>query len=199
MTKGQPYLPDLINAISLRYSFRKFPVTFEEIGGGTSVFSLGKWEDTQIDELTIYTDGLVARSRANSTVTEALVDDLYEFALNSFGIEKVAAPKEKRLYESAVVVQMESKVSDRLQRLCKGLKNDLDAFLGGYGAGDYDFQPGGLQFDVDATRHPESRPIPFALMRRVKTPYTENYWFSSGPLKTDDLVAVLGNLETALS
>lgn len=192
--KGQPFLPEVIAAIAGRYSFQRFPTTVDEILGEKTVFTMGKWSDIQLEEMTTYGDGLIVRAKANNAITEAFVDDLYRFVLESFGLERLPSPVERRLYESAVVVQFSKSLAERFS-IAEGLKNSLEGLLSNYGIGDYDYQPGGIQFDVDLTLHPEGRPIPFSLVRRIRTPFPDNYWFSSAPLRTDDHLEVLKSLE----
>ncbi len=64
MEEGQPYLPDLVDALVDRYSFLQSPGTMEEMQDEHSVFAMGKWRNTQIQELTAYSDGMIVRMRA---------------------------------------------------------------------------------------------------------------------------------------
>lgn len=196
-SRGQPFAPDAVAAIVRRYNFQKFPNTIDEFRGDTKTFSMGKWGDVQIDEFAAYNDGIIASATARTDVIADFLDDLYSFALKEFGLERVVVPKEARFFESSVVVQMDTAISEKLSFL-KGLIRDLEAFMSQYGLGDFDFQPYALQAGVDMARYPGKRPSPFSLVRRVNIAFEENYWWSSAPLKTDDHLKVLENLESAM-
>ncbi len=194
MNKGQPYLPDLVAALVERYGFLRFPSTYEEIVADKSVFAMGKWQGVQIEEMTTYSDGIIVRMKTSTSVSESFIDDLYNLALEKFGLERVSSPGERRLFESAVVVQFEKDVAQRLS-FTEGLRRSVEGCLSNYGAGDYEYQPGSFQLDADATQHAEGKPIPFSLVRRVRTPFDDNIWFSSAPLRTDDHVETLRLLD----
>ena len=197
VTKGQPYVPEVIESIVSRYEFLKFPSTFEELASDTKIFSIGRWRNTQIDELALYGDGLIVSSKSDTELLDKLVEDIYETASEKYGLNRLSSPKETRQFESALVVHLDKDVTKRLSFL-SGLTNDLNGFVSQYGLGDFDFVPSGIHLEADPVRYPTRRPRAFTLARRVSTPYEDGYWYSAAPLKTQDHLAVLENLETAL-
>ena len=69
----------------------------------------------------------------------------------------------------------------------------------GYGLRPFKFDFGGLSLATDPTLYAGRKPVAFTLARRVNAPYSEKFFYSSAPLKTDDHVALLQQLEKALS
>lgn len=172
-----------------RYSFQHFPKAAPQPGSSENAkFGVGGFNDTQIDDLTVYHDGLIVSARATSDVLDAFLDDLYAFVAADFGIEK--GTPETRNYETSVIVTMDERVARKFDFL-EGLRNDLAGFRND---GEYHFS--GLRLEPDMGN---TTTVPrFVFERRIRVPFSENQWFSAAPLKTADLLATLDNLEAQL-
>lgn len=193
----RPFLPDVLAAIIQRYKFVGFPTGLEELSAASRSLKMGSWQGAQIDDLSVYNDGLIVTAPQNTDVVDEFIDDLYVFTKEHFGYSSMIGYRENRHYESAVVVELPSNVSSRLLPL-HGLCDDLASHQREYGLADFEFQPSRLAVDVDASKHTGKRPIQFTLERRLGEPFEKNHWFSSAPLKSNDHVAVLRKLTNAL-
>lgn len=191
--EGQPFLPDLIKAISERYRFQKFPSSYEDLISESRTFQLGVWDKIQIEEMSVYNDGIIFYARAPTDFLENFCEDLLKFASNEFGMESIKT-SERRHYESAIVAKLDPNVTKKFEFL-DALNSDLAKFQNSYGLGSYAFAPASIESSVDVTAAAGKRPISFTLIRRVDVPFDEGVWFSAAPLKTRDHVSILERLE----
>lgn len=142
-------------------------------------------------EVTFYHDGLVASSRTSTGDTDLFLDD----ALGKLAQESIVdyRPRtiKRKLYSSEIVSSFERRLAiPALERVCQLLSQTV------YG-GNHGFEAAGLIFDIDQAA--SGRQIPFRFERRANAPFSENTYYSHGPLKTPDHIAVLRTLEEALA
>jgi hypothetical protein len=97
---GQIYLPDAITKLVERYSFVKAPNADQAL---PYIFSVGKFQNTQINELGIYNDGLIISSASDTDFLEAFLNDLMSWSVQEFGL--VPSPTAETYYESGIVVK----------------------------------------------------------------------------------------------
>lgn len=184
--------------VTQRYQFQHFPDKIPDPSSSDGVkLAVGNWQGVQIDECTTYGDGFIVAARADTSVIEEFLDDLYAYVEDTFGAVKVPKPTEKRHYESGLVLEADPRVAAKFDFL-QGLYNDLASFHSDYGLGDIDYAFNGFQIEADPSETTSNRGMAFNLARRIGLPYEANYWFSSAPLKTADHVNVLENLERQL-
>lgn len=190
---GQPFLPDVITSVAERYRFQKFPVGFDQLLADAKMFAMGVWNGIQIDELAVYNDGIIVGARAPTKFLDDLCSDLIELISSRFGLNMVPA-SEQRHYESAVVIRLDQSISKKLSFL-DVINSDLAAFQENYGLGTHDFGFASIETGVDMTKGSGKRPLTFSIVRRANVSFEDCVWFSAAPLKTDDHVALLENLE----
>lgn len=158
---------------------------------------MGNWEGRQIDDLSIYSDGVIAAAPAGTDITSGIVDDLFRFVEQEYDFE-MTSPQELRHYESALVVELPENIASRFTALYS-LSQDLSEFQRSYGLGDHNFEFARIGSFVDPTRRTGRVPLGFNLERREGEPYSDNRWYCSAPLKTEDHLTALANFEAALS
>ena len=194
---GTPFLPDLLRAIAERYSFQKSPTSYEEISSDTRLFQGGKWNNFQIDELGIYSDGVIAAAPSGTDVTTGIVDDLFEFITGEYGFE-MTSQREFRHYESGIVIELPENITNRFKGLY-ALSQDLTNFQVAYDLPAYKFETARISSFVDPTVYNGKIPLGFNLERRAGESFEENRWYCSAPLKTEDHLELVTNLEKALA
>lgn len=192
--RGQVYWPGAALELVRRYQFRKAPGTHEELSANPIRFEMGVFEDIGIQELNIYSDGLVIASRSNTTVLEAFVTDLFAWASDEFGIVEAVMPTDARLYESQLVVGLDVNQT-KLMPWAAPFQKRLSKTLSDYGQRPFEFGFGGVGLTVDQTKAAGPYPGFFKLEPRVGIPIESNIYFSVAPLKTDDHVALLREFE----
>lgn len=179
-----------------RYNFQHYPDKAPLPGSNESPrLAVGVFNGIQIDEMTVYNDGVIVTARADTAVLDEFMDDIYDYLGSQFSFIKIQVPTETRHYESTVLVELDPRASRKFDFL-QGLYNDLSGFRAEYGHGEGDYSFFGLEADVEPGGGPLSKT--FGLQRRLGTPYGANQWWSTGPLKTKDHTAVLSNLEKQL-
>lgn len=195
--EGQPYLPDVIKAVVERYRFQSYPSTFDEMMSDPKKFNIGEWNGVQIEDLSAYNDGLIVGGRCRTDVLEGMLEDLMGIMESQFHTRRIPSPNDGRFFESGVVVRFDQRILSKLDFLSV-VHEDIETFLSGYGLGPFEYAPSGLISDSDPSKIVGRRPLPFSLARRVSVPYEENLWFSGAPLKTDDHIALLENVEAVM-
>jgi len=191
-SRGQPFAPDVLLGAVARYRFQIAPQSAAELAAESVTLKMGVFEGVQINELAVYNDGLIVNVRANAKLAEDFLDDVYGWAASEFGLAKIEQPGEMRHFESSVVVEMATQVADKFNFL-NGLYEDLTGFQEAYGVGNLPYRFGGFQAETEGAAIGGKRT--FTFQRRLNTPFAANYWFSSAPLRTDDHLSVLEELE----
>jgi len=193
---GKAFYPDLVKALVLRYGFLKFPQKpeeFDEVKG--VVFSTGKFEETTIEQLTIYTYGFLVDTRVSTQESKRLLEEAMEWASKSLGLTYNAVRRWQ--YASQVTFYSEidlTSVHPAMQRLAdnvskivtentrENLKYELTAFA--------------IDYDSLSRKHPMGR---FSIQRRENTPFSEHKYFSDAPLPTDEHIKLIGQFEEDIS
>jgi hypothetical protein len=193
---GQLYLPEAIAKAIAKYGFLKVP-TREEMANVTDhvAFGMGKFDDTQIQELRIYGDGIVAEARSNSRILDAFIEEFMEWLEAELKIVPTVTPKPERYYESTIVVRSKKNLATAIDipsQIMEALNDHLEKMS--YKARPY--QPVGFLLDCDFTVPGGRRkPSRFSVDRRLGVPFEDNVFFSQAPLPTDDHFALLELVE----
>ncbi len=191
---GQAFQPELIHAAALRYSFLKTP-TVEELLKREIHFKVGKFQDIQIQDFDIYGDGLIASSASDTDKTLAFLQDVTDWADETYGYSTSIVAKPETYFESAIIVK-----SDVDLVLATTPKVEIASLVGRAfkqaSSIDAKFESTGLIVDTDALSFSGRRkPVQFSIERRVGFPFTENVFFSQAPLPTQAHLEVLRTIE----
>jgi hypothetical protein len=190
---GPLYLPDANAKMAERYSFVKSPAP-EQASDAVLTFSVGKFQDVQINELSIYSDGLIVSSPSSTDILDAFIDDLLSWAESELGLVQAPTAQPKKYYESSIVVHSMSDLPAALRP-----RNDLTAVLelALESAGiECPYKFTGFLFDADPASFPGTRkPFRFIVDRRVGVPFSQHLFFSQAPLRTKDHLNLLESLE----
>jgi hypothetical protein len=196
--EGSPYLPEMAHELAIRYNFIQRPSSIEELLGNVVNFGTGRFEDVQIDNLSIYGDGVAATAKAPTSKIDGFLDDLLQWAGERFGTVPVNVGKRRRLYESVFIAQAAGDILAPLSAL-QGLMAAYNELVDGY---DYDSANShrltGFFFDHDVTSAVVRRPMRFTLERRTGVPFEDNVFFTTAPLRTDDHLRFLDFVERSL-
>jgi hypothetical protein len=191
---GAEYLPDAAAKIATRYSFAKLP-SLDDLFKDIHAFRMGKFQDVQINDFSIYRDGLIASGRCDSDLLDAFIADLLSWAEKELGLIPTITAKPETHYESSVVVKANC---DLIQALRP--QGDVAALMNrfankpGYIPGQ--FQLSALLLECDFQEFMgRRRPARFVVERRIGVPFDENVFFSRAPLRTADHLACLDALE----
>jgi hypothetical protein len=191
---GQLYFPDAVGKLVNRYSFLKAPAPDQATH--PFVFGLGKFEDAQITELSLYPDGFIVSSASDTDIIDAFIRDLMSWAESDLGLVPMPGSKTETFYESSIVIKSKVDLSLALQPEIDDLAGTLAGALKSAGI-TRSLKLSGFLLDFDPDDFKGKRK-PFRLLvdRRVGIPFSDDLFFSQGPFRTKDHLNVLRSFET---
>lgn len=200
------YLPELSGSITERYTFvssPNFSLPLAELRDQGLEFRVGKRrtndKEHSIQSFIIVDGGFVA-SAYSTEVARAFLEDFFSWASKSHGFRTTSSTFSRYFFLSQIIVEFEEsidKVIRGFEMLAASMGNLFEAT---YGA-DHTFVLSALAFDYDRTEVADSnlnQLAAFRLERRVDTPYSLNRFFCTAPLRTEDHIRFLEELESKL-
>ncbi len=187
----------LVDEIKERYQFLRMPdlATIRPQEGAQQgyKFEAGRFENANIIEFSIFTDGLVGTA-STTEIAEAFLNDLVQWIRERFGFREFTV-EPRRLYHSQVVVEFDHKLSNLIPKF-QGIISCITARLSPIYKIDTLVDLSRIDFEWDKTVVTLPVPVPrFIIERRVGTPFDRERFFSSAPMKTSDHVQVLEEIE----
>ena len=190
---GQLYLPEAAGKLVQRYSFTKFP-SLEELSNPVRTFGMGKFEDVQIEEFNVYSDGIIVSSMSDTTVLDAFIEDFFDWAESELGLAPTIIAKPEKHYESKLIVKSEIDLSAVIKPATAVLAAFNNVWKNNF---DTDFELASFHLDCNPKKFSGRRkPNHFGLERRVNVPFEDNVFFSTAPFSTSDHLALLTKLES---
>ena len=87
--KGKAYYPDIIAELVKKFGFQVYPTKPEDFDEAKGIrFAEGKFADGTIDQLQIYTHGLIVDTRLSTEVSEKLLYDTLIWAKSQLDVYK---------------------------------------------------------------------------------------------------------------
>jgi hypothetical protein len=196
--RGAVFYPELTKALVVRYNFQKFPQKLEDFDESKGVtFGVGRLGDTVIEQLVIYTYGIVLDTRISTQESRRLLEEAFEWGRKELGFVYRPDMVKRWQYASNVTfrstVQMtgvNSAVEKLAASVAKGVADTMGENL------KYDLAILSVDYDQLTRKHPLGR---FSIQRRDNTPFSENKYFSDAPLPTDKHIQLLEQFEKDLS
>jgi len=196
--RGAVFYPELTKALVARYGFQKFPQKLEDFNESKGVtFGVGRFGDTVIEQLVIYTYGIVLDTRISTLESRRLLEEAFEWGRKELGFVYKPDMVKRWQYASQVTFHSTARMTsansavDRLAAsVAKGTADTMGENL------EYDLAILSLDYDQLKRKHPLGK---FSIQRRDNTPFTENKYFSDAPLPTDLHIQLLEQFEKDLS
>lgn len=207
---GYGPLPDAIQAMADRYHFVGSPSDADIVAATSSAtnpnspakaltFTQGKATVRQkviaIENLQIYAAGILVTTRTSTKDTDAIVDEVIEWAASHFDIvyEDI---RSGRAHMSQIDFRFERPLSELLPHF-SGIGPRISEELEGF----FEFKPPyeltGIQFYFDKSKYPAFAPPVLKIDRRDGIPFDQNVYWSEAPLTTDHHINVLTEFEQA--
>lgn len=186
--------PDLAQALVARYSFQKSPQTLEDFNEAKGVtFAAGRIGDSAIDQVVLYTYGIVLDTRSSTQESKRLLEEAMQWGSKELGLVYKPSMINRWQYASHLTFRSNVPLSaghSAFQRLAGNLTRAISENTGE----GLEYEPIFLAFDYDQLlrKHPLGR---FSIQRRENTPFSENKYFSDAPLPTDTHIALLEQFE----
>jgi hypothetical protein len=189
---GGVFFPDVAQTVLQKYSFVKFP-NLDDLQKESQTFNMGKFQGFQINELNVYSDGIIVSGKCNTDILGAFVTDLFGWIKTDFGLEEITVLKPEMHFESSLVVKAERDLTSVLSPP-KSVSNLIEQTMARVTQAEY--QPSVIHFETDSVGFKtRRRPHRFTLERRVGFPFEVNVFHSQAPMKSADHLSLLGDLE----
>src|ERR1700733_12670903 len=198
MGQGQLPAARAIGELMKRYSFASGPTNIQQLEASKIELRQGEFNDTGIESLSIYSDGVIITSKSSTEVLDAFLVDAFEWLDSAFGLKLVESHTINRAYESNVLVHSDAKLLKALEAYTavqELLTKHVKAAMGL----DVSFAPAGLSFAADHSLIAGMKPEAFRLERKVGLAFDTNYYVSRAPTRTPDHLSILETLEKLVS
>jgi hypothetical protein len=190
--EGGVLLPDVAHKVVQKYSFARYP-NFDDLQNESFAFKLGKFRDFQIDELRVYTDGVIVASKCSTEILSEFLNDLLGWIKSDFGYREITILKPEMHFESALVVKTDKDIASLLsppKRVTSLIEQTLAKNT------EAEYQATGISFETDSEGlKKRRRPGRFRLERRVDLPFGTNTYYSTAPLTSTEHLMLLDGLE----
>ena len=192
---GQLYLPEAFEKVKHRYSFTVVPKP-DDAGKDGFAFQIGKFDNAQIQEMRIYSDGVIVTSSSNMEILDRFLADMLKWSEIELGLTTTSLAKPEKHYESNIIVRAKTDIS-KAHKPNEKLLSIFADYLSAKVVGQPHYELTGMFVDAD----PEAsknirRPHRFTVERRLGIPFRQNVFFSWAPLTTNDHLILLEQLET---
>lgn len=190
------YLLPLLAELVKKYRFTTVPNIAEAIKNnqgiilGHGAYTYGDRGELQAD-LGIYNDGLVADTKADTDVSDTLLNDVLIWVQKEYGLKYPG--NIKKIYWSRLYVETNKALNSLNPKLAKFAKSLIEKSTG---LGAVAYELGGINFTTEQ-KGPLVPPV-FRFERAEKIPYSENRYFSFAGMTTADHLEFLDQLESIL-
>jgi hypothetical protein len=187
---------DFTQAFVERYGFLKFPQTFEEFDLEKGVtFQLGKMGTINVDSVTLFTRGVVVDSRSSTDDDERFLVDAAAWVEQLCGVEHSPERLSRMLFLSELSFTSEA-FFDLIHPAFKTVASRVAEIVSHHAHEPHRFEPAGITFFSE----PPARlgALSFRIERLAGSPYSENKYFSSAPLPTEEHLSLLEMFEVTL-
>ena len=192
---GKISAPEGLQLLGDRYSFAKTPQTLADIDFQKGVeFGVGKLGQINIDKMTFYLNGLVIDTRSSTDDCEKVLQDFIDVFARRLGSNLNV---NRRNLVSHVIFRSSLRLS-LLNPLLDPIAARLTSTVSREVGQSVPYEPTLFALSPDLSQI-KLDPIAFTIERRAQVPFSENMYFSSAPLQTNDHLDVLREVEASLT
>ena len=197
MSPGRMYFPEALQKIQERYGFVKAPNINELLSPQpNTVFEHGKFGDHVIQKFSIHTDGFLANSQAGTDATEQFLDDLLNWSKEEFGAVELDINDSYRVYDSHLMAQLDINFM-RQMKFTNFISSQIEKKRESYGLTPFEYVASGFVLSSDNFTS-NLAPTSFTIERRAGQPFKNNLYLSKAPLRTNDHIKLLENIEASI-
>jgi hypothetical protein len=197
--KGKSFGRELFKWMEETYQFAKVPSSPLDLDDSTKslAFLFGRFKvgnDFVAVELRIYNDGFAANTQSSTDDSEAFLKEALNATVKKFSLSFETDIIKRKLYFSELNIRCERPLTALNPKL-KNIATKISSLAGVQKESSFDLC--GLSFWHDPKI---SSPLSlFRFEKKANTPASENSYFSCAPLKTEDHISVLNDLEKLLA
>jgi hypothetical protein len=193
--RGGLRLPGVASMIVDRFGFAKYPQKpeeFDEIKGVE--FIEGSFEETGIDKLTIWHNGVGVDVRSSTDEARAIIETSLEWLKNEAGLTYSPDMIKRWAYLSQLTFYTDADL-DGLHPAIRNMGSRLTTAVSRLYGSDFQFHTNvlGWGFDRTVKQFPISD---FSIQRRAESPFSDNKYFSQAPISTNEHLNLLQQFET---
>ena len=190
--------PEFTPKIAERYGFLKLPEKLEDFLDEQKgiQFAFGRWDGTVINQLALYAHGVAVETAASTDISEKILYDVLSWGANTLNINYRPDMIKRKAYVSGLLFSTEVSLNALHPKL-RGIGERLSSSVADSLGHVFPYEVTGVFFGYDTTHTKPNAPI-FTIERRADVPFTENKYFSTAPLPTDEHLKLLKDFEAAL-
>jgi hypothetical protein len=195
--KGKAYYPDIVAALVKKFNFQVYPTKPEDFDETKGVrFAEGKFAGGTVDQVQIFTHGLILDTRLSTDISEKLLYDTLVWVKSELGLHFDERMIKRKGYGSQLTFESEmkmSKLNPVVGNISEAISSKLSATMGQA----VTYEPIALLFNLDQSVT-KLMPGAFSIERRAEVPFSDKKYFSNAPLETQDHIELLKAFETFL-
>ena len=192
--RGRVHYPDLATALVERYGFLKFPQKAEDFDESKGImFEDGKLGEIGNISVQVWSYGIIVDTASSTDDSEKVFEDALSWGVKTLGLSYKPAMAKRKTYVSQLTFHSDVNLENlhpAFSKLCKRLTTRVPQFFGQSLA----YTPTILFVGVDQTSI-KAVPAAFTIERRAETPFSENKYFSTAPLPTEEHITFLKAFE----
>jgi len=182
--KGRVFFPNIVAPIVERFNFQVFPSKpgdFDETKGVS--FSSGNFDGINVPQLTIFNNGFLIDTEADTSESERILMATLEWAKKEIGITFSPEMIYRRRYLSDLLFHTDTPILHAFTPM-ENLRNNLMDMTQTVLGERMEYSP--TRFDMDFERHQRQAPIaPLTIQRRTDFAFSDNQYYSEAPLPTE--------------
>lgn len=191
--QGAAYFPEIAAKMVARYKFA-VPPSLDDLTKDTIKFQTGKFNDVQIAEFGVYSDGVIASGKCPTEILEAFLNDVIAFSEQELKFKQILSDRNELHFESVVTVRSDTDlvaVADQSSTsfIGKTLKEKVGLH----------YRSSGIIMDCDvadvAALRMRRKPSRLFIERKVGFEFNDNLFLCIAPLRTKDQLDLLTVLE----
>lgn len=196
--RGSVSRAELVPLIVNRFSFAEFPSKLEDFDASKGItFKHGYFNGQSIEELTIYNDGIKIDLRSSTEKGQRIILDSLQWMSKDAKITYTDGMITRWAFLSQMVVQSSINL-DAVHPAYQALSKRVGALVSEAKGEDFQYRVAGINFNFERL-NAEYAIAPFLIERRLKTPDSENRYYSQAPLQTEEHLEVLREFERNLT
>ena len=196
--RGIALYPDFVKALAARYNFLKVPEKLEELDEGKGItFSTGRLGEVAIDQLVVYTFGIMLDTHKSTDEAKRLLVDALDWGAKEFGLAFKMSMAKRWQYLSHLTFYSET-LPSKFPKSLMELSEQVSSAVRDVMQEDLKYEPTSIILDYDplTRKHPLGA---FSIQRRDNTPFSEGKYFSTAPLPTNAHIKLLEDFEKSLA
>jgi len=195
--KGRIFLPSLISPLVNRFNFQKKPGSFEEFDLVKGVtFELGHFGDTTITKLSFFNDGISLDTRSSTQESQQVVFSILEWLSSEYGMNYNPALIKRWVYVTNLTFYSDADLT-LLNPVMAYACQRLSELAAAAGSGNLEYRLARVAMDCDKNKH-KLQKAAFILERSLLARFEDNKYFAEAPLKSDDLLKLLEEIEAGI-